>query len=190
MRAILGFLGSLLVVAAVALLVVFVIQNTQAAHASVAGQSFATSLGWLIGGAAILGFLVAVVLTLPGWAAAGRRGRRLRRTTLRAEQELEAQRRQHDQLRDQHERLQAMHRQIVTDRNWWRSRVGQEPNGTTPSAPAQQPPAPAPAANVAPTKEAPPTRQTPMGGPVAPQPQQPTRREDEWSPNSPPGPTA
>ena len=193
MRGLLRFLGTIILVVAVVVLVIFAIQNTQAVQASFAGQTFSAGLWWLVIGAAILGFLVAAMLVMPGRISAGWRGRAARRTTVQREQELEALRNEHDQVRAEHERLAAEHRQVVAERDRLRSGDGTaQPVGASTVAPAaveQRQPA-APTTTVYSADETPAPGQTTMGGAVPPQPQQPSRRQEEWSPNGPAVPTA
>ena len=160
MRALIRLIGTVLVVGVVVVLAIFALQNTQEVHASFAGQVFSGGLWWFVICAAILGFVLALVLAIPSWIAAGWRGRMLRRTSAR------------------HERLLGEHRQVVAELDRLRAGAG----GAEAAAPtAVQQPAP-----TVPPDAAHAANDTP----AAPLPHQPARRLDEWTPNGPAVPTA
>jgi uncharacterized integral membrane protein len=124
MRALLRFIGTVLLVAAVVVLAIFSIQNTQTVRATFLGHTFSAGLWWLVLGAAILGFLLAAILVTPRWISAGWRDRMLRRTTQVREREIQSLRSQYDRIRAEHDRLLAEHRQVVAERDRLRAGTG------------------------------------------------------------------
>ena len=199
MRGFLRLVGTVILVVAVVVLVIFAVQNTQVVQANFAGRGFSAGLWWLVLGAAILGFLLAAILVTPGWISAGWRGRMLRRTTQVREQEIQSLRSEQDRIRAEHERLLAEHRQVVAERDRLRAGAPQPvgPAAATPAsaASAEQAPRAGTTTTVYPANETPATSQPTMGGTVAPEPQQAQpaqqaqRRQEEWSPNGPAVPT-
>jgi uncharacterized integral membrane protein len=192
MRVLLRFIGTVLLVAAVVVLAIFSIQNTHTVQATFAGHAFSAGLWWLVLGAAILGFLLAAILMMPGWISAGWRSRTLRRTTQAREQEIQALRSEQDRIRAEHERLLAEHRQVVAERDRLRAGTGAtQPVGAAAAPPAspEQTPRAGTTTTVYSANETPATGQSTMGGPVAPQPQQPRRRQEERTPDGPAVPT-
>jgi uncharacterized integral membrane protein len=79
MRTLVTFVLAILALAVAGALAVLALQNGRTTSLSFLGVSGQASQGGVIGGAALLGFLVAALLLLPGRVAAGRRARTLRR---------------------------------------------------------------------------------------------------------------
>ena len=79
MRTLVTVILAILALAAAGALAVLALQNGRTASLGFLGMSVQGSQGAVIGGAALLGFLVAALLLLPGRLAAGGRARTLRR---------------------------------------------------------------------------------------------------------------
>lgn len=80
-----GLLSALIPVLALA---IFVVENIRAERYNVLGMTFTGNVWWVVTGAALLGFLVAALLLVPGRIAAGWRGRRLSRQAGQHERDL------------------------------------------------------------------------------------------------------
>ena len=74
MRRLISFLIGLIVLVAVIVLVVFSLENVRNVQVTFLGNVITASLWWFVVGAAILGFLVALLLLTPGRVVAGWRG--------------------------------------------------------------------------------------------------------------------
>jgi N-glycosidase YbiA len=131
-------LWTLIAAVIIAALAIFVVQNTGSQPMTFLGYRFTTSIGWVVGGGAILGFIFAFLLLAPGRLAAGWRGRTLARERARLEQELAAVRSERQRLEADHERLQSEHRQVVAERDRLQTRpmTPAAPPASTAAAPA------------------------------------------------------
>lgn len=170
MRSIINFLGGIIAAIVVIIMAIFVIQNTTGQNWHFLSGNFTANMGWVAGGAFILGFALAFLVLLPGRVASSYRGWSLGRQHQRTTQELEGLRAErerlgveHDRLGDEHQRLGAEHarllsdhRQVLAERDQMRTRLAAVAAATTarPTSPvtASTPaPTPAPARAVDPT---------------------------------------
>jgi uncharacterized integral membrane protein len=170
MRGFFTFIASVIAIVIIAALAIFAVQNMLTLRVSFLGRSLTADLWWLVVGAAVLGFILALLLLAPGRVAAGWRSMVLQREAARRERELGQLREQHMRLRTEHGRLQADHAQLETEHDQLQAQ----------RTPAAWPPAHAapttPAAAAAPT--APPTTTAPApkaaaSGATTPQPTAP-----------------
>lgn len=130
MRRLISFLIGLIVLVAVIVLVVFSLENVRNVQVTFLGNVITASLWWFVVGAAILGFLVALLLLTPGRVVAGWRGWTLSRQGSRMQEDLAALRARHEQLRAEHDTLKAQHEgltaehtQVITERDRLRSQL-------------------------------------------------------------------
>jgi len=114
MRWLTSFVVTICDVIIVVALVIFAGENTHADQFRFLGGSFSGNVGWIVAGAAILGFLFAFLLLAPGRIASNWRARGLRRERERSEQELAT-------LHGEHEQLRVEHARMVGERNQMRS---------------------------------------------------------------------
>jgi Lipopolysaccharide assembly protein A domain len=113
MRALLSFLIGIIVAAVVVSLGVLVAQNGQTVPLTILGMSVQTQTGWLVAGAAGLGFVLAVLLLIPGQMARAWRGWWLGRQLATLEQRFAALSEQQAMLQGAHQRLLAEHHQVL-----------------------------------------------------------------------------
>jgi hypothetical protein len=149
MRALISFLIGLLTMAAIVALGVLVVQNSQNAQLSVQGNAFQVAQGWLVAGAAAVGFLLSFLLLIPGRLASAFRSWGLSRQGQRLEQRLQSLRDEYAQLQGSHQRLLEEHHHVL-DQVLAPVTAGRAEQG--PGAPAPTPapaPAPRPASPVA-----------------------------------------
>jgi uncharacterized integral membrane protein len=167
MRGFFSFIAEVVSIVIIAAIAIFAVENVFAVHVSFLSRGFTADLWWLVVGAAVLGFILALLLLAPGRVAAGWRGIVLQREGVRRERELGQLREQHAQLQAEHERLQADHAQLEAEHDQLqaqRTPAAWPPALTTPAAAA----APTtPPTSIAPVREAPAT--------AAPTPAQPTQ---------------
>lgn len=110
MRGLTNLIVTLCEIIIVVLLVIFAIENIRAERYTFIGNTFAGNVWWTVAGSALLGFLFAALALGPGRVVAGLRSRNLSRTQERTGQELSA-------LRGEHERLQAEHARVLSERD-------------------------------------------------------------------------
>jgi uncharacterized integral membrane protein len=115
MRTVIAFLVGILTAAVVAALGVLVVQNTQSEQFTFLGATFSGDKGGVVAGAAALGFILAVLLLLPGRLASAWHRAHSHQQTRTLEQRLLAQREQYAQLHGGHQRLVEEHG-LVLDR--------------------------------------------------------------------------
>lgn len=87
------------------MLSLFLAQNNHAEQLAYFGVDISTNLAWVILGAGVFGFLVALLLILPGRIGATLHNWSLGREAGQLEQQLALLREQHEQLLSQHERV-------------------------------------------------------------------------------------
>ena len=108
MRTLMRLLIAIVLVAVVVGLGVLVAQNGQSEQFSFLGTTFQGNMGWLAAGAVALGFVLAVLVLIPGRLASAWRGWWLGRRGQALEDQLRA-------LREQHAELQSSHRRLVEE---------------------------------------------------------------------------
>jgi hypothetical protein len=113
MRTLMSFLIGLLTMAAVVVMGAVVVQNGQNAQLSFHGTSFEVAQGWLVGGAAALGFVLAFLLLIPGRLASTFHSRGLGRKGQNLEQRMQGLRDEYAQLQGSHQRLLEEHRHVL-----------------------------------------------------------------------------
>jgi uncharacterized membrane protein YciS (DUF1049 family) len=133
MRTLISFLIGLLTMAAIVALGFVVAQNDQNVQVTVQGTSFQFAQGWMVAGAAALGFLLAYLLLIPGRLASAFRTGSLSRQGQRLEQRLQGLREEHAQLQGSHQRLLEEHHHVLSQ-VLAPMGAGREP--TAPSSPA------------------------------------------------------
>ncbi len=114
MRTLISFLIGLLTMAAIVALGFVVAQNDQNAQVTFQGTSFQFAQGWMVAGAAALGFLLAYLLLIPGRLASALRTGSLSRQGQRLEQRLQGLREEHAQLQGSHQRLLEEHHHVLS----------------------------------------------------------------------------
>jgi uncharacterized integral membrane protein len=115
MRIVIAFLVGILTAAVVAALGVLVVQNTQSEQFTFLGATFSGDKGGVVAGAAAVGFILAVLLLLPGRLASAWHRAHSHRQTRTLEQRLLALGQEHAQLHGGHQRLVEEHG-LVLDR--------------------------------------------------------------------------
>lgn len=119
----------------VVVLAVFAVGNIRSATYNFAGTTFVGNVWWTVAGSALLGFLFAVLLLVPGRASAGLRGRALSRQQERNAQDVMV-------LRREHERLRGQYAQVVGERDQYRAMLASAtPASQTTTANGATPPA-------------------------------------------------
>jgi uncharacterized membrane protein YciS (DUF1049 family) len=114
MRTLISFLIGLLTMAAIVALGFVVAQNDQNVHVTLQGTSIEFAQGWMVAGAAALGFLLAYLLLIPGRLASALRTASLSRQGQRLEQRLQGLREEHAQLQGSHQRLLEEHHHVLS----------------------------------------------------------------------------
>jgi hypothetical protein len=109
MRALISFLIGLLTMAAIVALGFVVAQNDQNAQVTVQGITIQFAQGWMVAGAAALGFLLAYLLLIPGRLASAFHTASLSR--------------QRQRLREEHAQLQGSHQQLLEEHHHVLSQV-------------------------------------------------------------------
>ena len=110
-----AFLVGILTAAVVAALGVLVVQNAQSEQLTFLGATFSGDKGGVVAGAAAVGFILAVLLLLPGRLASAWHRAHSHRQTRTLEQRLLALGQEHAQLHGGHQRLVEEHG-LVLDR--------------------------------------------------------------------------
>ena len=108
MRTLLSSLIAILTAAIVVGLSIFVVQNSQSEQFSYLGGSLHADKGVIVAGAAVLGFLLAFLLLIPGRLASAWRGWSVGRQAQALEQRLSA-------LREEYAGLQGSHRLLLKE---------------------------------------------------------------------------
>jgi uncharacterized integral membrane protein len=96
------------------LVIVFLIQNTQAEQLTFFGQEVSLSQAWIMLAATVSGFLFALLLLLPGRIAATLHNWTLRREAQKLDEELAFQSEQRDELLAHHEQLLRGHEWLLS----------------------------------------------------------------------------
>jgi uncharacterized integral membrane protein len=117
MRLLSSILGDVIVAIAAVLLTLFALENSQLVSLNFLGARFAGNIWWLILGAAAIGFVLALLLALPGRVATGRRAYSLSRLNAKHQQNLAELRDAHAQLQAERERTGAEHDRLTADHN-------------------------------------------------------------------------
>ncbi len=155
MRTVIAFVVGIATAAVVVGLGVLVVQNTQSEQLTFLGSTLIVDKGGVVAGGVALGFVLAVLLLLPGRLASAWHRAQVRRQTQTLEQRLVALREEHARLHGGHQRLVEEHG-LVLDRVLPSPRVslppqaGQTPQTSPPVADGVPAAAPA-AATAAPT---------------------------------------
>lgn len=110
MRALRNFVILVCELVIFALLVIFAVENVRAVQYRFIGNTFTGNVWWTVAGAALLGFLFALLMLGPGTLSARWRSRNLYRAHGRMEQQL-------TDLQTEHERLQAEHANVLNERD-------------------------------------------------------------------------
>lgn len=120
MRTVISFLIGLVSAASVVALGILVAQNGQSEQLTFMGNAVQESAGWLVAGAAALGFVLAFLLLIPGrLASAWRRGSAARQAQalegrlMRLRMGLGELREQHAELQGRHQSLLEEHQQVL-----------------------------------------------------------------------------
>lgn len=106
---------TVLVLVIAVVLAIFAVENLSSVSVTFVGMSFTLPLWWVAIGGAILGFIMATLVMLPGRLATGWRARSLAR-------EQQARDSAFDELRNDHERLLAENARLRTERDQLRER--------------------------------------------------------------------
>jgi uncharacterized integral membrane protein len=138
MRTVIAFFVGIVTAAVVAGLGVLVVQDTQSEQLTFLGITMSAARGVVMTGAVAVGFVLAVLLLLPGRIASAWHRARIRQQTRALEERLRALREEHAQLHGGHQRLVVEHG-LVLDRvlpspQGSRSAAA-SPSGQTPHAP-------------------------------------------------------
>ena len=113
MRTFISFLVGLLTAAVVVGLGVLVSQNGQDEQLSALGMSFQAEKGWIVAGAAALGFLLAVLVLIPGRLATSWQSWARRQQAQELANRLQALREQYAELQGRHRHLVAEHQYVL-----------------------------------------------------------------------------
>jgi uncharacterized integral membrane protein len=135
MRTVIAFFVGILTAAVVAGAGVLVVQNTQSEQFTFLGATVSGNKGGVVAGAVLVGFVLAVLLLLPGRLASAWHRAHIHRQARTLEQRLVALREEHAQLNGGHQRLAEEHG-LVLDRVL--------PSPSSPRSPAPQPAGQAP----------------------------------------------
>jgi uncharacterized integral membrane protein len=113
MRTVIAFLVGIGTTAVVAGLGVLVVQNTQSEQLTFLGTTLSVDTGGVVAGAVALGFVLAVLLLLPGRLASAWHRARVYQQTRTLEEQLVALREEHARLHGGHQRLVEEHGQVL-----------------------------------------------------------------------------
>ena len=113
MRLLLDFLIGIVTMVTVTVLGILVVQNTQVEPLYVPGTAVYFPQGLVVASAALVGFLVALLLLVPGRLASARRNRLLDRQVQLHDAHLRALREDYAQLRGGHQRLVEEHQRVM-----------------------------------------------------------------------------
>ncbi len=120
MRFLTSVLGDVIVATAAVLLTLFALENPQIVSLNFLGTNFSGNVWWLILGAAAVGFLLALLLTVPGRILTSHRAYNLSRLNAQHKQNLAELRDTHAQLQAERDRINAEHYWMSED--FWRLR--------------------------------------------------------------------
>jgi uncharacterized integral membrane protein len=137
MRTVIAFCVGIITAGVVAGLGVLIVENTQSAQFTFLGATLSAAQGAVVAGAVALGFVLAVLMLLPGRLASAWHRAHIRRQTRTLEERLRALREEHAQLHGGHQRLVEEHGLVL-------NRVLPSPSAPRSPAPAPPPPGPLP----------------------------------------------
>src|SRR5262249_24511768 len=92
---------------------VLVAENRQSDHFMFLGTTFQGNKGWILAGAVVLGFLLSILLLIPGRLAGTRHRWTLRRQARAQEDRMRALREQHAELQGSHRSLLEEHQRVM-----------------------------------------------------------------------------
>jgi uncharacterized integral membrane protein len=121
MRSLGTFILGIIVAIAAIVLAVFIVENMRTGTYSFAGNSFSMNEGLLLLLAAVLGFIIAMLLVTPARVGHDRHLGELRRDNTGLAHELTGLRAEHQRLMDEHQQLQAEHDNLTAERDGLRS---------------------------------------------------------------------
>jgi len=113
MRILMSFLVGIIMAAVAVGLGVLVTENSQSEHFMFLGIAFQGNKGWILAGAVVLGFLLAILLLIPGRLASARHRWTLRRQARAQEDSMRALREQHAELQGSHRSLLEEHQRVM-----------------------------------------------------------------------------
>jgi hypothetical protein len=113
MRILISFLIGIVMAAVAVGLGVLVTENGQNEHFTFLGTSFQGNQGWLTVGAVVLGFLLAVLMLIPGRLSSAWHRWTLGRQALAREDRMRELREQHAELQGSHRRLLEEHQRVM-----------------------------------------------------------------------------
>ena len=113
MRILMSFLVGISMAAVAVGLGVVVTENSQSEHFMFLGTTFQGNKGWILAGAVVLGFLLAILLLIPGRLAGAQHRWTLRRQARAQEDRMRALREQHAELQGSHRSLLAEHQRVM-----------------------------------------------------------------------------
>lgn len=148
MRTVIAFFVGIATAAVVAGLGVLVVQDTQSEQFTFLGVTLSGDKGAVVAGAVVLGFVLAVLMLLPGRLASAWHRAQIQRQTRALEERLRA-------LREEHAQLNGGHQRLVQEYGLVLSRVlpsaPPAPSAPTAAAPQSAVPAPPPHGQIAPS---------------------------------------
>jgi hypothetical protein len=113
MRTLISFLIGIVIAAVAVGLRVLVAENGQGEHFTFLGTTFQGNMGLVTAGAVALGFLLAVLVLIPGRLASAWHGWTLGKQTLALEDRLRMLREEYAELQGSHRRLLEEHQQVM-----------------------------------------------------------------------------
>ena len=113
MRILMSFLVGIIMAAVAVGLSVLVAENSQSAHFIFLGTTFQGNKGWILAGAVLLGFFLAILLLIPGRLASARHRWTLRQQARSQEDRMRALREQHAELQGSHRSLLEEHQRVM-----------------------------------------------------------------------------
>jgi uncharacterized integral membrane protein len=113
MRILMSFLVGITIAAAAVGLGVLVAENSQSEHFMFLGTTFQGNKGWMLAGAVVSGFFLAILLLIPGRLAGARHRWTLRRQARAQEDRMRALREQHAELQGSHRSLLEEHQRVM-----------------------------------------------------------------------------
>jgi hypothetical protein len=138
MRTVIAFFVGIVTAAVVAGLGVLVIEDTQSEQLTLLGVSVSGAQGVVVAGSVAVGFVLAVLLLLPGRIASGWHRARIRQQTRALEERLRVLREEHALLHGGHQRLVVEHG-LVLDRVLPSRSPAAPSAGQTPQTPQASP---------------------------------------------------
>jgi hypothetical protein len=113
MRILMSFLVGISMAAVAVGLGVVVTENSQSEHFMFLGTTFQGDKGWILAGAVVSGFLLAILLLIPGRLAAARHRWMQKRQARAQEDGMRALREQHAELQGSHRSLLEEHQRVM-----------------------------------------------------------------------------